>query len=123
MRVYSIVKPSSNFSPWTDGPFSKQYPVSIVPDKKVSVQDIIKIHRDYYQGTEFDLTKSKVAGPYGNPLLNESPAQNISSADLADVKKDVNGSWERSIAINRCVYYHVNQMRDSMPDEVCGVIW
>jgi len=122
-RIYSLLKPSANFSPWTDGPFTTQYPVSIIPDKKVSVQDIIKIHRDYYQGTEFDLTKNKAAGPYRNPLLNECPAKNITTANLADVKKDVNGCWERSIAINRCSYYHVNQMRNFLPDEVGGVIW
>ena len=28
----------------------------------------MQMHLDFYQGTEFDLTKGVVAGPFGNPL-------------------------------------------------------
>ena len=122
-RALSLVKPSAKFSPWVDGPFTSKYPFSVVPDKKLNVKDILSIHRDYYQGTEFDLTKGSAAGPYGNPLRNEMPATKIGGTDLADVQMNKNGAWERSIAIIRCVYYHVNQMRNYLPDPVGGVIW
>jgi dipeptidase len=119
-RIFSIVKPSVKFNPWVNGPFTKEYPFSIVPDKKLSVKDVIAIHRDYYQGTDFDLTKGVASGAYNNPLRNECP--NTDKTDLTDIKNK-DGAWERSIAIVRCVYYHINQMRNSMPDPVGGVIW
>ncbi len=122
-RALSLVKPSAKFSPWVDGPFTKKYPFSVVPDKKLKVKDIIAIHRDYYQGTEFDLSKGTATGPFGNPLRNEMPAVKIGGTNLADVQMNKKGEWERSIAIIRCVYYHVNQMRNFLPDQVGGVIW
>jgi len=36
---------------------AEMYPLMVKPDKKVSVKDLIKINRDYHEGTRFDLTK------------------------------------------------------------------
>eukprot|EP00608_Synchroma_pusillum_P002118 CAMPEP_0198434438 /NCGR_PEP_ID=MMETSP1452-20131203/32680_1 /TAXON_ID=1181717 /ORGANISM="Synchroma pusillum, Strain CCMP3072" /LENGTH=37 /DNA_ID= /DNA_START= /DNA_END= /DNA_ORIENTATION= len=34
-------------------------------DYKLSVQDVMRINRDHYEGTKYDLTKGVAAGPYG----------------------------------------------------------
>ena len=39
-----------------------------MPEKKLSVQDVFKLNSDYYQGTEYDVSLTPEAGPYGNPL-------------------------------------------------------
>lgn len=70
--------------PVLDGPFSKAYPFAIKPDKPIEVEDLMKIHRDSYQETQFDMTKGVAAGPYGTPYR-------------AGPHATLNGAWERSI--------------------------
>ncbi len=55
-RVYSKLAPSLNLSPYTDS-FASDYPFSVPVDKKVSVEDLMALVRDHYEGTEFDNTK------------------------------------------------------------------
>ena len=120
-RVFDLAKPSAKFSPWTDGPFSKAYPFAVKPDKKLGVSDVLALHRDYYQGTEFDLTKGMAAGAYGNPMRYDCPSG--AEANVPETCGNVRGAWERSISVYRCVYYHVNQLRANLPDPVGGLIW
>jgi len=37
-------------------------------DKPLTVQDIMNMNRDQYEGTQFDLTKGPGGGPYGDPM-------------------------------------------------------
>lgn len=39
-------------------------------DKRVSRADMLRMLRDSYEGTPFDLTKGIFAGPWGNPTRN-----------------------------------------------------
>ncbi len=107
-RVFNILAPSKKLDPWsTDVPFS------IKPDKKVSPQDLMKIHRDYYEGTEFDMTKGLASGPFDTPTRyatrTRPPAGTV--------------GWERSISIFRCAYCVVLQCRDWLPDMIGGLVW
>jgi len=113
-RVWSVlsrVAPSQNFSPWVEDSYTKDYPFSVKPDKKLSVQDVFELQRDYYQGTEFDLTQGLAAGPFGSPDR------------FAGGNKLVKGSWERPVSIFRCDYSFVAQLRGNMPDPIGGVLW
>ena len=66
-RIFTLAAPSlqQNFSAYTDefGTFgygakgNESYPFSVKPDKKLTVQDIMNINRDQYEGTPFDMTK------------------------------------------------------------------
>jgi len=49
--------PSQEKSPWVKDGFTKEYPFSIKPDKKLSVRDVMSLYRDHYQGTELDQSK------------------------------------------------------------------
>ncbi len=117
-RIFSQVKPSANFSPKTDGPYPDAYPTAIVPDKKVSVREVMRLHRDHYQGTEFDLTKGPAAGAFHNPTRYENPANEVNAG-----KNSVKGAFERPLSIYRCAYHHVAQSRSWLPDAVGGVAW
>jgi dipeptidase len=110
-RVLDRVSPSLGLSPWVEDSFTKDYPFSIVPDKKLSVADVIDLFRDHYEGTEFDLTEGLAAGPFGNPNR------------YAGSSKLIKGSWERALSIFRCEYVFVTQSRDWLPDPVGGVVW
>lgn len=61
-RVFDVLAPSLNLSPWIF-----HYPFSIKPDKPVTVQDIMRLNRDHFEGTQFDKAKGLVAGPFGAP--------------------------------------------------------
>jgi dipeptidase len=42
-------------------------PLYIKPEKKLSVQDVMSLMRDHYEGTELDMTKGVAAGTYEMP--------------------------------------------------------
>lgn len=120
-RGLSLAAPSKHLSPWVKSAFSREYPFSLKPDRKMSVKDILRICRDNYEGTEFDLTKGLAAGPFGNPNRFEGNAEAL--ADQEGKLTPVHGYFERPINIYRCLYYHVSQARKNMPDGVGGVTW
>ena len=71
-RVWSIFRRaalSSNLSPDFSSSVknAKPYPLWIKPDSKLSVRDVMALHRDHYEGTVFDMTKDLSAGPFGAP--------------------------------------------------------
>jgi len=72
------------------------YPVSAKPAVLVGVQNLFQIHRSYYEGTKYDMTKGLAAGPFGNP----DRYKRSKNTKLA-------GNWERSIAIYRTTQSHV----------------
>lgn len=117
-RGMSLVAPSLKLSPWVKGPFSREYAFTIKPDNKLDYTDVLRVCRDNYEGTEFDLTKGMAAGPFGNPNRFEGGAEAIQGPSAP-----VKGYFERPLNIYRCVYYHVCKARGNMPDGVGGVAW
>ncbi len=120
-RALSLVAPSLNLSPWVEGPFTRAYPFAVKPDRKMKVQDLFAIHRDNYEGTEFDLTRGLAAGPFGNPTRFEGNAESV--ADKEGKLSPLVGEFERPLNIYRCVYSYVNQSRKWLPDAIGGVVW
>ncbi|NLD04892.1 MAG: dipeptidase [Synergistaceae bacterium] len=120
-RAMSLLAPSMNFSPWVKDELTKDYPFAVKPDKKISVADLASIHRDNYEGTEFDMTKGLAAGPFGNPTRYEGNAESV--ADTEGKLTLLVGEFERPLDIYRCVYSFVAQSRNWLPDEVGGLLW
>jgi len=110
-RVLSTLAPSLNLDPW-----AKEYPLFVKPDKKVSVQDLMALHRDTFEGTKFDQTKGLDAGPFKNPNRWSTPSS------VFEVPEGYMG-WERPIAVARCSYSFVSQSRNWLPDWIGGLIW
>ena len=96
-RGMNLVAPSKNLPSHVGEWDEKTYPFSIRPDKKLNVEDVARIHRDYYQGTEFDKSKSPLAGMYGSPYHYE--------AEIG----------ERSILSSNTSYTHIAQVNDALP--------
>lgn len=118
-RVWSIfrrVAPSLNLSPdySSSKKNAKPYDLYITPDQKLSVRDIIALHRDHYEGTEFDMTQDVTAGPFGAPDR------------WRPMKWQVEGkkyTWERPIATQQAGFVFVSQSRSYVPDEIGGINW
>jgi dipeptidase len=113
-RVWSVLRrvaPSLNLSPYVEDTYTKAYPFSVKPDKKLSVADVFALHRDWYQGTEFDLSKGLAAGPFGTPNR------------YGGASKLVKGAWERAVSVFRCDYSFVAQVRGWLPDPIGAVLW
>ncbi|HEY3383740.1 MAG TPA: C69 family dipeptidase [Vicinamibacterales bacterium] len=107
-RVFNILAPSVKLDPW-----DLDLPFSVKPDKKVTPQDLMRIHRDSYEGTEFDMTKGPAAGPFGNPNRFGTGAR----------PPEGYMGWERSISIFRCSYATVIQSRGHLPAWIGGLVW
>lgn len=93
---------------------AERYPLSVKPDKKLSVQDVMALVRDHYEGTDYDMTKGLTAGPFGNP--NRIRPLNWSS-------DSVDYSWERPISTYNTAFSYIAQLRGWLPDDIGGIAW
>ena len=118
-RVWSIFRrsaPSLNLSPGYSSfkKNTKPYPLCIKPDKKLGVRDVINLHRDHYEGTQYDMTKDETAGPFGAPDR------------WRPLKWEVDGikyAWERPISTQQAAFVFVSQSRKHISDKIGGVYW
>lgn len=112
-----------------------ELPFSVKPDKKVSIQDVMALYRETYEGTEFDMTRNlkmikkkynkdrKVIGQDTilSPIAHPWPTGNLRNTynylDSTSIK------FQRTVAVSWCSYSHITQLRDWLPDEVGGVCW
>jgi len=102
-------------------------PFSIKPEKKVSVRDILKLYRETYAGTEFDMTKNLlVKDPRSGEMVKSPVANPWMSRDLMALLNTLKPGvieYQRPIAIAACAYAHVIQCRGWLPDPVGAVCW
>ena len=120
-RLQSRLAPSNKKSPWVEDGLSTAYPFSIKPNNKLDVRDVMSLYRDYYQGTQFDLSKGVTAGPFGCPYRYPGPKDPKGDTGDPSIKRE--GAWERPISIFRCGYSYVCQGRDWLPDPIGGLGW
>jgi len=121
-RLQSKVAPSKAQSPWVEDGFTKKFPFTIKPDQKLGVRDVMDLYRDYYQGTEFDLSKGVAAGPFASPYRYPGP-MDAGGSDTGDPNAKLKGGWERPISIFRCGFSYVCQARGWLPDPIGGLVW
>ena len=109
-RFLDLVAPSQKFSPDTP---NQDLPVTIKPEKKLSVYDVMVMTRDKCQGTPFDPARGLQGGAFANP--NFLPY----GFELEGKKYNA----PRVIGVNRAEYVTVTQCRGWLPDPVGGIIW
>ena len=88
-------------------------PFSVPVKEKLSIEDVLAIHRDHYDGTEFDLHEGIGAGPWHNP-------RRFKGTIKADNKSY---SFQRIISVNNCEYLTLVQCRENVDDALKGVLW
>nr|WP_321451906.1 C69 family dipeptidase [uncultured Carboxylicivirga sp.] len=120
-RVLSLAAPSLNLDPE-----ARDYPFSVKPDNKVTLEKMVSFFKDYYEGTPYDMVGhmkkvtedgDTIPHPYANPFM---------PYDKYDLHK-IHGGWgdlgERTIARWYTMYGTITQSRDWLPDEIGGVVW
>ncbi len=89
-------------------------PLWVKPDHKLSVQDVINIMRDYYQGTELDMTKDIGAGPYQSIVRWRPMTWDVDGVGYFN---------ERAISTQQTGFSFVAQSRSWLPDPIGGIHW
>jgi len=118
-RIWSIfrrVAPSRNLSSlYSNGRGEESpYPLWIEPDARVCVRDVIALHRDHYEGTEYDMTRDLAAGPFGSPDRYRPMKWEVDGVKYA---------WERPIATQQAAFVFVTEPRPHLPAGFGGVVW
>jgi dipeptidase len=108
-RLFSLVAPSENFDPATDG---MDLPFSVKPDEKLSLKDVIDITRDKYKGLPFDPTDGIKGGPFANP--------NYFTGFQVDDQRYLG---PRCISVPNVEYTTITQSRSWLPDPFGGINW
>lgn len=111
-RTLSLVAPSSGLLP-----DMLRYPFSVKPDNLVSTQDIIAIHRDTYEGTEFDLTEDPAW------LVNGQKSPMANPHGPRDLHRLLGLSSERVIGTSSSVMSYVSQVHAALPNPIKGCLW
>jgi dipeptidase len=117
----------------------EELPFSVKPEKRLGVRDVLKMYRETYEGTDFDMTKSlmvpkqtrpgdQAARKEGNqPEMIKSPiANNWMSRDMIALLNAIKpGTVEsrRTVAIAACAYSQIIQVRGWLPDEIGAIAW
>lgn len=89
-------------------------PLWVKANRKLGVEDVMDMMRDYYQGTDLDMTKDIGAGP------NKSIVRWRPMTFTVDGVTYLN---ERAISTQQTGFSFVTQSRSWLPDPVGGIIW
>ncbi len=120
--VLSTLAPSLNLD-WE----ADELPFSVKPEEKVSVRDIMKMYRETYAGTEYDMTQNlMVKDRRSNETIKSpiiSPWMSYDMSTLLNTLKPGVMERIRTIAISACSYSHITQCRDWLPDPIGGISW
>jgi len=105
---------------------AENHPFSVAPDTLVTLDILVSIFQDYYEGTDYNFIKNiTVTDDSGRTVL--SPLANpFMPYDMNKVFR-INGGWgwlgERTIARWYTMYATITQSRADLPDEIGGVVW
>jgi dipeptidase len=89
-------------------------PLYVKPDHKLSLQDVMGLMRDYYQGTELDMTKDVGAGPYSCIVRWRPLTWKVDGVEYFN---------ERAISTQQTGFVFVAQSRPYVPSPLGGIIW
>lgn len=93
---------------------TNRLPLWVKPDKKLSVQDVMGMMRDHFEGTELDMTQDIGAGPYKLPYRWRGLTWEVDSVEYCN---------ERAISTQQTGFSFVAQSRNWLPDPVGGILW
>ena len=119
-RVWSFFRHFSDdfdkYLPWAEGidKNAEPMPLWIIPNKKVSIQDVLAANRDHYEGTPLAVSETIGGG------LWEMPYQPTPLRFELDGKQYFT---ERPISTQQTAFTFVSQLRSWLPRKIGGCFW
>ncbi len=120
-RAWAMLNHFYDMSPYLDwalgkNPDAQDMPLWVIPNKKVSVQDVENVMRDHYEGTPLSVADGSDIG--GG--IWEMPYRPTPLMYKVDGKQYFN---ERPVSTQQSGFVFVSQMRSWLPREIGGVFW
>lgn len=115
-RALSLVAPKLKLKATGDAVVDR-YPFSVKPDESLTVQRLMAIMRDGYEGTEYDLTEHPTFNPNGKKSPLARPWGPMELFDLLGIEP------RRALCTPTSGYVFVAQLRDWLPDTVGNCLW
>ena len=118
-RVYSaflkVDKKMQKYEAYAMGDIKKErMPLWIKVKDKLSVQDVMELMRDHYEGTPIDMTADVGAGPSKLPYRWRTLTWKSEGKTYCN---------ERAISTQQTGFSFVSQSRSWLPDAIGGIIW
>lgn len=112
-----FVKGMDRYLPWALGKDenAEDMPLWVIPDRKLSVQDVETAMRDHYEGTPMAMDSTDIGGGIWQMPYRPTPL-----FTKVDGKKYFN---ERPTSTQQTAFSYVAQMRSWLPREIGGVLW
>lgn len=99
-RASCIFDANCKLSAWSESYLKNDYPFEIVPDRKISAEFLMQLHRDTFKGTEFDPSSTRTGGFFASPY----------SYNLKN---------ERAISTASTTYTYINEVSSDLPVPIC----
>jgi dipeptidase len=115
-RALNLAAPSLSLQV-TGDPLVDRYPFSVKPEKPITVQRLLAVMRDGYEGTKFDLTEHPAFNPQGKKSPLARPWGPTELFDLLGIKA------KRALCTPTSGYVFVAQLRDWLPDTFGNCLW
>ena len=102
------------YLPWILRGEGEPLPLWIVPDKKLSADDLKWMMRDHFEDTPLDMTKDIGAGPFDSPYRWRPLTYKVDGKEY---------THERAIATQQTGFSFVADMNNNRPDAMKGILW
>ncbi|OGD22332.1 MAG: peptidase [Candidatus Aminicenantes bacterium RBG_13_59_9] len=104
-----------------------EIPFSVKPENKLSLEEVLRMYRQTYEGTEYDKTRNLLIKNRNSAELEKSPVANpwmtADFINLINTLKPDTIDNRRTIAIAGCAYATVLQCRGWLPPGIGTVCW
>lgn len=119
-RVWSFFnhyQDMSRYLPWAEGkdPNAEDMPLYIIPNRKLSVQDVEQDMRDHFEGTPLAMDSTDIGGGIWQMPYRPTPLYYTVNG-----KKYFN---ERPTSTQQTGFSYVSQMRSWLPRQIGGILW
>jgi len=110
-----VCKDMVNYIDYAKGEnLTHRMPLWVKPDQKLSLQDVVGMMRDHYEGTPLDMTKDFGAGPYQSGYRWRPMTWKVDGIGYIH---------ERAISTQQTGFSFVAQSRSWLPNPVGGILW
>lgn len=117
-RVWSLFRrvnaSADKYITYIRGESLDRMPLYIKPERKLSVEDVMSLMRDHYEGTELDMTVGVAAGTYKMPYRWRPLVWDYEGQSYFN---------ERPISTPQTGFSFISQSRSWLPREVGGLLW